>query len=176
MTAFAWRAMTAADLAAVSRIAAAVHPDFPEDDAVFAERRELCPNGCRVLVHGNGGHSDGDRGDGLAGYVLSHPWLSGSCPPLNAHLGALPVAADTFYIHDLALLPSARGSGAAGAIVDQLRATARDAGFAHLSLVAVNNSGGFWRRQGFEAVDGPGLAAKLLSYGEDARLMMHRLP
>ncbi len=165
MTSSAWRAMTAADLAAVSRIAAVVHPDFPEDDAVFAERRELCPNGCRVLVHG----------DDLAGYVVSHPWMAGCCPPLNALLGALPDTADTFYIHDLALLPVARGSGAASAIVDHLRATARDAGFHRLGLVAVNNSAGFWRRQGFESVDGPGLDAKLASYGAGARYMNCRL-
>lgn len=166
MTAFAWRAMTARDLDDVSRIAAAVHPGFPEDDAVLDERRMLWPDGCRVLTR-----------DGVAaGYVLSHPWVYPSCPPLNARLGALPDTADTFYIHDLALLPSARGSGAAGAIVDQLRTSAQDAGFSCLSLVAVNKSGGFWRRQGFEVVDAPGLAAKLSSYGADARLMAQSLP
>jgi GNAT superfamily N-acetyltransferase len=166
MTAFVWRAMSAADLAAVSRIAAAVHPDFPEDDAVFAERRDLCPEGCHVLVRG-----EADLGGALAGYVLSHPWMSGSCPPLNVRLGALPDAPDTFYIHDLALLPVARGSGAAGAIIDHLRATARDTGFSRLGLVAVNNSTGFWRRQGFESVDGPELDAKLASYGAGSRYM-----
>lgn len=166
VTTFAWRAMTVSDLYAVSRIAAAVHPGFPEDDAVLDERRLLWPDGCRLLTQ-----------DGVAaGYVLSHPWVYPSCPPLNARLGGLPDTADTFYIHDLALLPIARGSGAAGAVVDQLRASARDAGFPRLSLVAVNNSGGFWRRQGFEAVDAPGLAAKLSSYGEDARLMVQHLP
>ena len=160
-----WLPMAVADLAAVSRIAAAVHPGFPEDDAVLDERRTLWPDGCMVLM----------RPDGPAGYVLSHPWTFGSCPPLNALLGRLPAGADSFYIHDLALLPAARGTGAAGAAVDLLAAAARRAGLARMSLVAVNDSGGFWRRQGFEALDLPGLDAKLASYGGDARLMARDL-
>lgn len=159
--AFTWRVMEAGDLAAVSAIAARVHPGFPEDDAVLAEKRDLYPDGCRLLrVRG-----------APAGYVLSHPWTFGACPPLNARLGAIPPDASTFYIHDLALLPAARGTGAAGAVVGELKAHAGEAGLARLSLVAVNGSGGFWRRMGFCDVDLPGLAAKLASYGADARLM-----
>ncbi len=161
MTSVSWRAMAAADLAAVSNIAAAVHPDFPEEDAVFAERLALCPDGCHVLVH------EGD----IAGYVISHPWTAGSCPPLNALLGSLPADADSFYIHDLALLPLARGSGAAVSIVDVLKDVARSAGYPRMCLVAVNNSAGFWRRQGFESADAAAMAAKLASYGADARYM-----
>lgn len=165
MTAWSWRAMTTADLAAVSRIAAEVHPDFPEDDAVFAERLGLCPDGCLVLV----------RGDDLAGYVVSHPWVTGSCPPLNALLGSLPADTDSFYIHDLALLPVARGSGAAAIVVDALKELARAAALPLIGLVAVNNSSGFWCRQGFESADGSAMAAKLASYGDDARYMTCRL-
>ena len=33
-----WRAMRAADLPAVEAVAEAIHLEFPEDEAVFAER------------------------------------------------------------------------------------------------------------------------------------------
>lgn len=164
MTFFAWRPMTAADLPAVAAIASEVHPDFPEDDAVFAERQRLFPAGCRVLA-GAGG---------LAAYVVSHPWEAGSCPPLNTLLGALPQPASTWYIHDIALLPATRGTGAAGEIVDTLKVEALGAGLQELSLVAVNGSAGFWRRMGFVETGGAGVASKLASYGSGARYLICR--
>ena len=56
----------------------------------------------------------------------------------------------TYYLHDLALLPKARGLGAAGDIVGIALAQATVAGFRTASLVAVNNSQPFWQRQGFD--------------------------
>jgi ribosomal protein S18 acetylase RimI-like enzyme len=164
MTSFAWRPMTASDLPAVAAIAAEVHPDFPEDDAVFAERQRLFPAGCRVYAGGKA----------LAAYVVSHPWKAGSCPPLNTLLGALPEPASTWYIHDIALLPSARGTGAAGEIVEALKREAPGAGLQELSLVAVNGSAGFWRRMGFVEAGETDIASKLASYGADARYMVCR--
>ncbi|MGQ3357178.1 MAG: GNAT family N-acetyltransferase [Phreatobacter sp.] len=164
MSPFAWRPMTAADLPAVSAIAAEVHPDFPEDDAVFAERQWLYPSGCRVLA----------GAERLDAYVVSHPWEAGSCPPLNALLGHLPEPATTYYIHDIALLPAARGTGAAAEIVEALKAEARGQGLPAISLVAVNGSAGFWRRMGFAETSIPALAPKLASYGADARYMVCR--
>ncbi|MDU3046646.1 GNAT family N-acetyltransferase, partial [Bradyrhizobium sp.] len=111
-----WRAMTVDDLASVDVIAARVHPSYPEDHAVFAERLRLHATGCRVLM----------TGGEIAGYVISHPWHLGEPPALNALLGGLPEAAATYYVHDLALLPDARGSGAASWIVAQLVRQARD--------------------------------------------------
>ncbi len=160
-----WRAMTLADLPEVVAIADVVHPDFPEDAAIFAERLALHPGGCRVL----------ERDGGIAAYVLSHPWAAGSCPPLNRLLGTLPEPAASYYIHDLALLPAARGSGAAPAIVAALAEHATRLGLAAMSLVAVNGSAGFWRRQGFAEADVPALADKLASYGTDARFMVRDL-
>jgi GNAT superfamily N-acetyltransferase len=157
--------MTPADLPAVSTIAAEVHPDFPEDDAVFAERLQLHPAGCRVLV----------GADGLGAYVVSHPWPALSCPPLNALVGALPADAANYYIHDVALTPGARGAGHAAEIVAVLAGHARSIGCAAMSLVAVNGSARFWARQGFAIADVPALGAKLASYGADARFMARPL-
>ena len=44
-----WRALTTLDLPEVEAIATKVHPSFPEDMAVFAERQRLYPDGARML-------------------------------------------------------------------------------------------------------------------------------
>jgi hypothetical protein len=92
--------MTQADLSAVESVSGHVHPAYPEDVQVLAERRDLYPRGCLVLP----------RGTGILGYAISHPWLSGQPPKLNTRVGRLPDPAETFYIHDVALLPEARGT------------------------------------------------------------------
>lgn len=157
--------MAAADLPAVMGVAAQVHPDYPESEAVFAERLALHPAGCLVLA----------GGEGLRGYVLSHPWRFGDVPALDSLLGALPEPADVYYIHDLALLPAARGNGAASACVAVLAAHAASAGFRRMALVAVGNSAGFWRRHGFHEAHDEALARKLASYDDAARYMIRDL-
>jgi ribosomal protein S18 acetylase RimI-like enzyme len=161
----AWRAMTAADLGAVRAVADRVHPAYPEDAAVFAERLALHPGGCWVL----------DDGGAVVGYLIGHPWHERRPPPLNTMLGALPAAPSAYYIHDVAILPAYRRSGKAREIVAVCVARARAAGFAGVSLVAVNRSAPFWRSLGFEPVSDPGLDAELASYDAEARLMVCRL-
>ena len=160
-----WRAMTGYDLEAVSTIAKTVHPDFPESDVVLAERQLLYHHGAYLL----------EVNERPAGYVLSHPWRLGQLPALDTLLGALPSDADTYYIHDIALLPVARRIGAASFIVEALGKHAVAHGFGSMSLVAVNGSESFWERHGFVAEDAPQLADKLRSYEDAARLMVRRL-
>ena len=149
-----WRSMRAVDLPAVDRIAAVVHPGFPERPAIPAERLALYPAGCLVL----------ERGGAVVGYAVSHPWHDGKPPALDMLLGRLPATPTTYYVHDLALLPEARGNGAAAVALLVVQAAREN--LATLSLVAVNNSVGFWQRQGF-AVTGPAPA----SYGAAACCM-----
>jgi GNAT superfamily N-acetyltransferase len=163
--AVSWRPMMPSDLAAVSAIAARVHPEYPEDDAVFAERLALYPAGCLVLMNVTE----------ALGYLISHPWYLGRPPALNALLGALPAPATTYYLHDLALLPDARGSGAAAAIVATLIRHAADQRHQNISLVAVNNSVQFWLRQGFRIHDDAALTARLSSYDAQARYLLREL-
>ena len=111
----AWRAMTAADLPAVKTLADIIHPAFPESAAVFANRLALHPAGCEIL----------DGHGGPKGYVLSHPWHDCSPPPLDAVLEPV-TSPSTYYIHDLALLPETRGSGAGAAIVGIVNALKSD--------------------------------------------------
>jgi ribosomal protein S18 acetylase RimI-like enzyme len=161
----AWRAMTGYDMEAVARIAAAVHPAFYEAPEVLAERHALYRNGAYLL----------EINERPAGYVLSHPWRLGTLPALDSLLGALPEPADTYYIHDLALLPVARRVGAASFITTALAKHARAHNYPTMSLVAVNNSRGFWERHDFSVAAAPDLAEKLQSYEEAACLMVRRL-
>jgi len=161
----AWRAMTFYDLEAVAQIAATVHPSFYEAPEVLAERQQLYRHGAYLL----------EVNERPAGYVLSHPWRLGVLPALNSRLSALPEPADTYYIHDLALLPVARRVGAASFIVAALAKHARAQGYPTMSLVAVNASRGFWERHAFAAADAPDLAAKLATYEPAACLMVRQL-
>ncbi|HWA44002.1 MAG TPA: GNAT family N-acetyltransferase [Hypericibacter adhaerens] len=161
----AWRTLTGYDMPAVEKIAATVHPDFPESYDVLAERQRLYHNGTYLL----------EIGERPAGYVLSHPWVLGTLPALNTLIGELPAGADTYYIHDLALLPVARRIGAASYITEALAKHARAHGFPTMSLVAVNGSQGFWERHEFQIADAPHLRDKLKSYEEAAVLMVRRL-
>jgi hypothetical protein len=76
----AWRTMTGFDLGDVETIAAQVHPTLHESAEVLAEKQRLYPHGAYLL----------EIGDRATGYVLSHPWLFGAPPALNALLGTLP--------------------------------------------------------------------------------------
>lgn len=157
--------MIPADLDAVQGIAGIVHPGFFERREVLAEKQQLYPAGawfCEV-------------GGKAAGYLLSHPWPENSVPALDALLGAVHENADSYYIHDLALLPDIRGVGAAGAVVRVALAHATTSGFTTASLVAVNGSQAFWEMKGFGAANIPALAIKLQTYEPHAQYMTRSL-
>jgi len=158
-----WRPLRPADLPAVSSIAAAVHPSFPEDDAVFANRQAIAPQFCFLFER-----------DGVpCCYCLAHPFQLGAIPALNTVISLPDTRPDTLYVHDLALLPAARGTGAGAAIVSRLADAARPIGA--MSLVAVNASTPFWTRMGFFSYEDDALAAKLASYESSARYMVRTL-
>lgn len=161
----AWRLMTAYDLPAVQAIADTVHVEFYERAEVLAERQRLYHNGCYLL----------EIAEKPVGYVLSHPWTYATLPPLDTLLGQLPQHPDTYYIHDLCLLPVARRIGAAGKIVSALVKHAAAQGYPTLTLVAVNGSVPYWEKHGFVVTEEPDLYAKLLSYEEGARYMVRKL-
>lgn len=161
-----WRAMTQEDLPEVHDVSGEVHPGYPERPEVFAERLRLYPEGCHVL----------ETDDGIGGYIISHPWHPFSPPKLDTLVVAMPTLPATYYIHDLALLPGTRGTGAAGYIVRKLADHAAAIGLRDMSLVAVNASTPFWERQGFNVLDDARVTAALSSYDADARFLMRMLP
>ena len=160
-----WRPLETGDLATVEAIAAEVHPGFFERPEIFAERIALYPAGARLL----------EINGAAAGYVFSHPYSLGALPALDTLLGALPPEPDCFYLHDLALLPAARGRGAGAAVTADLAVHASAQGFAAMALVAVNHSQPFWQRLGFAPLETEMLRDKLLSYGPEACYMQRLL-
>ncbi|MFS2111583.1 GNAT family N-acetyltransferase [Sphingomonas sp. Sphisp140] len=154
--------MTPGDLDGVVAVARIAFPDHPEGRACFAERLTLAPGSCFVL----------EGAQGIAGYLIAYPWPLEAIPPLDTLLGGLPDKRDSWYLHDLALLPEARGGGNARAGL-ALLFTKLDA---PIALVSVNESAAFWQAQGFEPQDSPALKAKLSSYGPDARYMVRGAP
>lgn len=154
--------MHAGDLPDVERISTIVHPNYPERDEVPVERLRLFPAGCLIVP----------RNGATIGYAIAHPGLIGQPPPLDTLLGVLPVDADCLYIHDVALLPEARGMRLGAAVTATLAAVARTLGLSHLALTAVNNSAAFWSRQGFAAAP---IKKSLASYGSDAVYMVRAL-
>jgi ribosomal protein S18 acetylase RimI-like enzyme len=160
-----WKPMLAAHLIQVEAMAAAVHLDYPEDPEVFADRLRLFPEGCFV--------AQASGSDALVGYSLSHPGELFRPPPLNSLLGALPQKSDCLYLHDVALLSTARGLGLGRALVKRLELIARARGLGPLALTAVNASVRYWHGHGFDVIDPPAaLAEKLRSYGDDAAYMV----
>jgi GNAT superfamily N-acetyltransferase len=164
-----WRPMSAADLLPVLTIAERVHPAFPEEAEVFAERFRLYAAGCLVF----------HAGESISGYVISHPWRAMDPPALNSRLGMLPRDPETYYIHDIALLPESRGTGVAATAVARMFAQARKERLATASLVAVNGSARFWGRHGFrnvtlDKIRDATLARKLSGYSNAAAFMVRQ--
>lgn len=161
-----WRTMTAADLDAVTVIAAIGFPDHFEGRDCFENRLALNPSGCFVLA-----------GDDVApqGYLVAYPWTENAAPALNTLIEAIPDDAAVMYLHDLALTPEVRGGGWSRPIIERLARDSRAAGWSALTLVAVNDAAPFWERHGFVVADPPGMADKLAGYGPDARYMVRRL-
>ena len=165
-TAHRWRPADAADVGVIYDIQCISHALQPEAHDVLLERLLICPQGCFVL----------ENGGVVSGYVLSHPWVRRAPPPIDARLGAIPAEADAWYLHDLALLPGTRGSGAGAKISALLAEQARLAGYRTVALVSVNGSQGFWEGQGFSVCMDDALAAKLECYGGQAVYMERDLP
>lgn len=134
-----WRPMQTSDIAAVTAISDAVHGIYTEPAAVYTERLTLHPAGCFVL------DVDGE----ISGFLITHPWHGGKSPALGEMLGAIPDDASTYYLHDIALLPQARGTGAGREGLKLTIAAARSGGFREVSLVAVNGADRYWAAQGF---------------------------
>lgn len=146
-----WRPMREDDIAAVTAISDRVHGDYTELPEVFASRLELYPAGCFTLQVPQ---SAVQHRLEPVGYLIAHPWHRGAPPALNAVLDVLPTPAQTLYLHDIALLYQARGSGAGAAALALVEQLARAEGLADITLIAVNGADSYWLRQGFTIVDG----------------------
>ncbi|MEM9964490.1 MAG: GNAT family N-acetyltransferase, partial [Asticcacaulis sp.] len=135
-----------------------IHTSLPERREIFAERLSLFPKGCLVL----------ERDGRIVGYALSHPIKRFEPPALDTLLGQIAPEADDYYIHDVAIIPEARG-GQAERVVRHLLEIAAD--YESASLVSVYGTAGFWGRFGFEPVV-QDMTQKLAPYGDSAVYML----
>jgi GNAT superfamily N-acetyltransferase len=154
------------DIDGVVEVARVSFPNHFEDRACFQNRLALYPRGCFVLAQGD---------DAPRGYLIAYPWKAESAPPLNTVIEGLPAEPSLIYLHDLALHPDARGGGVTSAIIERLADQAVEDGWPAVALVAVNDAVGFWSRHGFVEQPAQAMAAKLASYGSDARYMLRSL-
>ncbi|KAI1421582.1 hypothetical protein F5Y12DRAFT_696952 [Xylaria sp. FL1777] len=153
-----WRQLAVSDIAALMRVADAIHTELPESDSVFAERVKLFPDGCLALV---------ENGE-LCGYAISHPIRPRQPPLLDSLLGEISPEADQYYIHDVCVLPRLRGRGLAAQGINKLLAIAER--YPSACLVSVYGTSPFWARYGFlppDSID-EALSAKVRGYGDDA--------
>jgi ribosomal protein S18 acetylase RimI-like enzyme len=156
-----WQPLLLSEMETVNHIADSIHTSLPERPEVFSEKVSLFPSGCRKLVKGNK----------MVGYGISHPWMLDSIPPLDDFLVKLPHNPECLYIHDVVVMPEARGHGAAAGYVDHIKGVAAQMGIGSLALVSVYGTDVLWGRFGFKAVQNAELSRKLESYGATAKYM-----
>lgn len=153
-----WRPMRADDLPVVVAISDIVHGDFTEPLETFADRLAHYPAGCAIL----------ERDGEALGYLISHPWPRDAAPPkLGVRMEAIP-ASDSYYLHDIALLPAARGTGAGATATAFVVHQAKVEGCRDVRLVAIQGADSYWHRQGFEYVEAE-------PYGPGSHLMQRRI-
>lgn len=157
-----WVPLLEGDIDEVDRIARIIHETLPERKEVFAEKRDLFPQGCYQCVF------DGQ----MIGYAIAHPWNVFSIPPLDEFLYTLPHNPDCIYIHDVVVLPEARGHHAAERFIAQISQVAREMRIKKLACVSVYGTDVLWSRFGFRAVTSLDMETKIASYGESAKYMV----
>jgi len=160
------RPLERADLPAALAIQSEAYPAFLiEEEAAFASRLDLPNSYCLTAT----------RDGALVAYLLAHGWRAQSPPPVGAVLTA-PELSEVLFIHDLAVSPAARGSGAGRLLVEHAFQLAAADGVDVAELIAVEGAAPYWRTLGFaEAPTPPELAAKVAAYGADARWMTRYL-
>lgn len=162
-TLFTKRLMRIADIPSVLEIQALCYTELvPESGDSLKAKLSASPATCHVAC----------QQDRVIAYLISLPGLFDSPPELNAATCNLPPNPDSLYLHDVAVAPSARKSGAGTALVQQFIAQTGELNFSHASLIAVQNSRLYWQRHGFcPVLPTPAIRVKLASYGNNAVYM-----
>ncbi|WP_283711016.1 GNAT family N-acetyltransferase [Pseudoalteromonas prydzensis] len=132
----------------------------PESLAVLKSKWYNSPESCFVY----------QQDESIIGYLLAHAWHSDAPPKLFQPLPR-ETTGSTLFLHDLAVSKSALGRGVATLMYQHLHQHALLSAYQQIRLVALQNSVGFWQRQGFEYVE----QSISSSYGTDAYLMQAKL-
>lgn len=165
--------MLTGDVGAILAVQADAYPGFLLESAdFFLNRLALAPAHCWVA------QATAAPGGALLGYLVSYPWDAGLPPALDTPLTALPEAADHWFLHDCAVVPSAQGLGVGQALLRTAAGHATQTGLRRASLVSLGSAVGYWLRHGYAPVvaGGRDLAAKLTGYGPQASYMARAFP
>lgn len=157
--------MTLADLGLVLAIQQRCYPPaYHEPLAAFENKLQGSPGSAWLAVSGE---------EALA-YLVTLPVDEAHFPALHAAGWVPPPQAKWLYLHDLAVDPRHRGSGAGQRLVEQAFEHARALGLEGLALVAVQGSQPYWARQGFQARETghATLSESLRSFGDEACFMV----
>jgi len=130
----------------------------PEELSVLKSKWKESPETCFVL--------QGEK-DEVIGYLLAHSWNSEVPPKLFEDLPSKS-SGDILYLHDLAVLSSARGLGVGKKLSNKLIEMAKLLHFKRVLLVAVQKSERYWFNLGFREVHNVTISQ---SYGRGAKLM-----
>ncbi len=155
--------MNGKDLSAVLYIQGECYTEIePESMGSLNSKLLASPSTCFVAC----------AGSDVIGYLISLPWIFTAPPILNAPDCEMPAIPDCLYLHDLAIAPPARKTGAGQALVNTFLSRLQELNFDRATLVAVQASANYWRRRGFHSVNTTdSLREKLSSYGEGVDYM-----
>ncbi|QLF95011.1 GNAT family N-acetyltransferase [Pseudomonas sp. ABC1] len=158
--------MHAQDIPAVMLIQQACYSaEVLESEAVMQSRQASVSDTCWVA----------EDMQGVCAYLFSYRSRLGKVTPLDGEL-CHAEDADCLYLHDLAVLPRMAGQGVGPSLVSHALKLARPR-LGHSALVSVQDSQGFWSRQGYRP-HGPlpvQQQANLDSYGIPAVYMVQVL-
>ena len=156
--------MVEADLAEVLRIQAACYTEIVPEGVAAYEAKLRAP-GARCFV--------AEQAGTMLAYLVAVPVAWPALPALDDPHYVQPPDADALYLHDLAVDPRARGTGAGAALVQAFLAAVVADGWARAGLVAIQGSVPYWACFGFDTIAtvDDAVRRKLASYGPDARLM-----
>jgi hypothetical protein len=157
-----WSPLLQSDLDFISKAEKLAHPTLPERLEIFQEIIQLCPSACLKFTLMND----------TMGYGVAHLWMLHSIPPLNEFLYNIPNRPDCLFIHDVVVLPEARGNKAAALYIKYIKKLATELNISTLALVSVYGTDVLWSRFGFQVVQEYNLNYKLLSYGPSAKYMI----
>lgn len=161
------RPLTAADLPELLQVQCACYgEDFAESGEVFARRLASAAQ-CSLAL---------EQAGRMRAYLAAYRSRMSKITPLHGDFEAVE-AADTLYLHDMAVHPDAAGLGMAQALLSSLWDRARAEGLRHTALVSVQGSRGYWERHGYavHALADPQQQQRLDSYGEGALYMSRPL-
>ena len=134
----------------------------PESEASLRAKLQASPTTCFIA------ESKGK----VVGYLIAVPSCFEAPPEFNAPRYDVPPHPDALYLHDLAVAPEGRGSGAGKMLVTKFLSCFHTSKLPCACLIAIQNSASYWERYGFRAVrPSESLQAKVGSYGDNAKYM-----